>query len=141
MTISRRTFLGRSSVLSLAAVFPLASHARHNAGVSAALDPAPHYLLSRLTSESFAVNLNTTFEIQVSALDAQELELIEVSKKKVSRGSESFDIVFRGPKENPFKQGTYTIHHARMGTFPVFVVPVGNGKNGVFYQAVFSRIG
>jgi len=141
MAISRRTFLGRSSVFSIAALFPLTSNARHNAGLSSGLDDARHGPLSRLTSESFSQNLNTNFEIQVSALNAQALELIEVSKKKVDRGIEFFDVVFRGPKENQFKQGTYTIHHARMGSFPVFVVPIGNGRNGVFYQAVFGRMG
>jgi hypothetical protein len=140
MAISRRTFLGRSSVFSLAAALPLSVQARHNAAVSATLDASRIDLLGRLTSESFSKNLNTSFEIQVSALNTQELELIEVSKKKVHRGTESFDVLFRGIKENQFTQGTYLINHARMGSFPVFVVPVGNGKNGVFYQAVFSRM-
>ena len=140
MAISRRTFLGRSSVFSLAAVFPLSLQARHKAAVSATLDASRIDLLGRLTSESFSKNLNTSFQIQVSALNTQELELIKVSKKKVHRGIESFDVLFRGTKENQFTQGTYLINHARMGSFPVFVVPVGNGKNGVFYQAVFSRM-
>lgn len=139
MAISRRTFLGRSSVLSIAALFPLTSHARHNAGLSSGLGHAQHDLLSRLSSKSFSENLRTTFEIQVSALNTQELELIEVSKQKIHRGSESFDVLFRGKKENQFTQGTYMIHHARMGSFPVFVVPVGDGKN-VLYQAIFSRM-
>src|SRR6185436_14527721 len=50
----------------------------------------------------------------------QELELIEVSKKKVHRGIESFDLLFRGKKENQFTQGTYMINHARMGSFSLF---------------------
>lgn len=140
MAISRRTFLGRSSVFSLAAAFPLSLHARHNAAVSATLDTSRIDLLGRLTSESFSKNLNTSFEIQVSALNIQELELIEVSKQKVHRGTESFDVLFRGKKESQFTQGTYMINHNRMGSFPVFVVPVGNPENGAFYQAVFSRM-
>jgi hypothetical protein len=140
MTISRRKFLGRSSVFSLAALFPLTSHARQSAAVSATLGAAGHDLLSRLTSESFSENLNTTFEIQVSALNAQELELIEVSKKRAGRSTEAFDVFFLGPKKKKFTQGTYMIRHARMGTFPLFVVPVGNGNHGVCYQAVFSRL-
>lgn len=140
MAISRRTFLGRSSVFSLAAVLPLSVHARHNAAVSATLGASRIDLLGRLASESFSKNLNTNFEIQVSALNTQELELIEVSKQKVNRGIESFDVTFRGKKENQFTQGTYMINHTRLGSFPVFVVPVGNAKNAVFYQAVFSRM-
>jgi hypothetical protein len=103
------------------------------------LGHAQHDLLSRLSSKSFSENLKTIFEIQVSALDTQELELIEVSKQEIHRGTESFDVLFRGKKENHFTQGTYMIHHARMGSFPVFVVPVGDGKN-VLYQAIFSRL-
>ena len=140
MAISRRTFLGRSSVFSLAAAFPLSLQARHNAPVSATLDASRLDLLGRLTSDSFSNNLNTSFDIQVSALNTQVLELIEVSKKRVHRGTETFDVLFRGKKENQFTQGTYMINHTRMGSFPVFVVPVGNAKNGVFYQAVFSRL-
>jgi hypothetical protein len=139
MAISRRTFLGRSSVLSIAALFPLTSHARHNAGLSSGLEQAQHDLLSRLSSQSFFENLKTTFEIQVSALNTQELELIEVSKQKTHRVTESFDVLFRGRKENQFTQGTYMLHHARMGSFPVFVVPVGDGKNAL-YQAIFTRM-
>lgn len=139
MTISRRMFLGRSSVVGLAALFPLSAHGR-NAGASTSLDAGGKELLIRLSRESFSENLNSTFRIQVSALNIQELELIEVSKKRTSDRSEAFDVVFRGPTETPFKQGTYMIHHARMGDFPVFVVPVGNGKNGIFYQAVYNRL-
>ena len=140
MAISRRMFLGRSSVFSLAAVLPLSAHAGHNSAVSATFDASRLDLLGRLTSESFSRNLNTSFEIQVWALNTQELELIEVSKKKVHRGIESFDLLFRGKKESQFTQGTYMINHTIMGSFPVFVVPVGNAKNGAFYQAVFSRM-
>ena len=139
MTISRRMFLGRSSVVGLAALFPLSAHAGRNAG-SSTLDAGGKELLIRLSRESFSENLNSTFRIQVSALNIQELELIEVSKKRTSDMSEAFDVVFRGPTEAPFKQDTYMIHHARMGNFPLFVVPIANGKKGIFYQAVFNRL-
>src|SRR5258708_1739722 len=115
MTISRRMFLGRSSVVGLAALFPLGAHAGRNAGASATLDAGGRELLICLSRESFSENLNSTFRIQVSALNIQELELIEVSKKRTSDRSEAFDVVFRGPTETPFKQDTYMIHHARMG--------------------------
>src|SRR6185436_6409472 len=113
MAISRRTVLGRSSVFSLAAVLHLSAHAGHNSAVSATLDASRLDLLGRLTSESFSRNLNTTFEIQVSALNTQELELIEVSKKRVYRGTESFAVLFRGKEENQFTQETYMITHSR----------------------------
>lgn len=100
MTISRRKFLRRSSVMSVAALFPLTAsgHARESGGLTAFCN-GQHELLRRLTSGAFAQNLNTTFQIHVSALNVQELELINVSKTKVSGAVESFDVVFLGRKE------------------------------------------
>jgi hypothetical protein len=124
--------------VSVAVLFPLTANAkaRESAGSTASFNE----LLHRLTSGAFAESLNTTFQIHVSALNVQELELIKVSKTKVSGMAESFDVVFLGRKDKPFEQGAYLIEHSRMGSFPVFVVPVGNSPKGVRYQAVFSRL-
>lgn len=137
MTISRRKFLGRSSVLSVAALLPLTVRARANAGSSSLADGLE--LLGRLTRESFAENVNTTFELQVSAMNVQQLELKSVSRKTRSKHHETFDLVFAG-KEKPFGQGTYLVEHSRLGSFPLFVVPIGSGKVGALYQAVFMRL-
>jgi len=137
MTISRRKFLGRSSVLSVAALLPLTVRARANAGSSSLANGLE--LLGRLTRESFAENLNTTFEVQVSAMNIQQLELISVSKKTRSKHYEMFDLVFAG-KGNQFGQGTYLVEHRVLGSFPMFVVPIGSGKAGASYQAVFTRL-
>jgi len=95
--------------------------------------------VGRLTNKSFAPHLNQTFQVHVSAMELQELKLIRVSRPTKQRHCESFDVLFAG-SDKPFGEGTYTIQHKTLGSFPVFLVPVGNGKKGQVYQAVFTRL-
>ncbi|HSB09847.1 MAG TPA: hypothetical protein VLM38_10215 [Blastocatellia bacterium] len=138
MKISRRKFLGRGSLVSVAALFTINVRARANSGSSTAVASGLDRL-RHLTNESFAANLNTTFEVHVSALNTQQLELISVSARTRSGQYETFDLFFAG-KDTPFSQGTYLIQNRMLGSFPLFVVPMGGGENGTLYQAVFARL-
>ena len=134
MTISRRKFLGRSSVLGVAALVPMTVRAVAPSSLAGGIDH-----LSRLTRDSFTANLNSTFEIQISALNSQQLVLTDVVSGAPSRECEPFVITLAGDGE-PFKQGTYTMSHHRLGSFPLFLVPAGTSNKTVKYQAVFARL-
>jgi uncharacterized protein DUF6916 len=138
MNISRRKFLGRGSALSVAAMVPLVVRAAVSED-STPLSGNGLTILGTLTSKSFERLLNQTFKVQLSAMEHQELELIRVSRTTKQRHCESFDILFAG-MDKPFIEGTYTIQHETLGSFPLFLVPVGPAQNGPVYQAVFTRL-
>jgi len=97
-------------------------------------------VLERLTRETFARCLNTQFQIQDDAAHALALELIEVSETRAHAHNEAFSIVFRGPRETFLPQNTYRLHHDEIGTFDLFIVPIGQDQRGFYYQAVFNRL-
>lgn len=42
-------------------------------------------------------------------------------------------------KSNNLGQGTFELEHEKLGTFPLFLVPIGPDHQGFRYQAVFNR--
>jgi hypothetical protein len=55
---------------------------------------------------------------------------------------ERFSLIFRGPKDKPLKQDSYTMKHHNLGTLLIFLVPMGSDKKGtgLRYEAVVSRL-
>src|ERR1700742_2333613 len=137
MNISRRKFIRRSSVLSVAALLPVTAASAAVAGsLSKTVGKTANERLSSLTRNSFAQHLDTTFEVHVSALDIQSLQLVKVSERQRYKEGEGFELLFLGQKAQQFPQGTYMIQHGEMGSLPVFLVPL-NHETHAYYQAVF----
>ena len=51
-----------------------------------------------------------------------------------------FSLLFQGPHDRLLPQGTYQFDHDQIGSFPLFIVPVGAAKSGLQYEAVFNRL-
>ena len=51
-----------------------------------------------------------------------------------------FSALFAGPKSVPLPQQTYRLQHATLGTFSVFLVPVGRPGKELSYEATFNRL-
>src|SRR5262245_12150641 len=51
-----------------------------------------------------------------------------------------FSAIFGGPARLALRQQTYTLRHATLGTFSVFLVPVGRPGKERSYEATFNRI-
>ena len=49
-----------------------------------------------------------------------------------------FSIVFRGPLEPVLPQRIYRFEHDVLGSFELFIVPIGPDEAGMQYQAVFA---
>jgi hypothetical protein len=90
-----------------------------------------------LRKAAFAPCLNDPFLICMRETETVELRLVEISDASTAR-MESFSLVFRGPLEKPFAQGTYSAEHAGLGIFPLFLVPVSRAADGMRYEAVFN---
>jgi hypothetical protein len=109
----------------------------------------PKAMLDKLRSDDFQPYLNQKFVITDAGLEPIEIELIEVSDYSYSRQQDTtkrkpFSVVFRGPKQDNegrlsyLPQRIYRIEHEQMGTFDIFIVPIGPDDVGMRYEAVFS---
>lgn len=93
----------------------------------------------RLSREAFEQNLNTGFVLRDPEGARATLDLVEVRNGSATPGYEVFTLLFRGDLSLIHPQRTYSLEHASMGAFDLFLVPVGRDQNGVMYEAVFNR--
>lgn len=69
-----------------------------------------------------------------------EIRLERVSDKAVSAQQEQFSLMFHGPPEMFIPQGMYSLKNNTLGTFDLFLVPIGKDENGFSYEAVFNLL-
>ena len=99
-----------------------------------------------LTEEEFSQHVNTKFRLNVDTTQPVELELVEVktydNKDKPGErgGMERFSVFFRGPLDAFLQQATYSLSHEKMGSFDIFLVPLGREEKGYSYEAVFNYL-
>ena len=93
-----------------------------------------------LTHEAFNQQAGTRFQVQVDESTNVELELVEVSELKIYPRQEEFSVVFRGPADAFLDQGGRLFTHDQMGQFELFIVPIRQDAQGIYYEAVFNRI-
>jgi hypothetical protein len=97
-------------------------------------------MLADFTLETFAGRLGETFRVG-EGVDALDLELVEVTvgiARPHAGGRVPFSLVFRGPLEPVLPQRMYRFEHAELGTFELFIVPLGPDEDGMRYEAVFG---
>lgn len=98
-------------------------------------------------TNEFSPYLGDQFEIISPEGDFQEVTLKEVADRSssVNTGNarvqqECFSLLFQGDIEKPLVQSTYSFRHREMGTFALFIVPVGSDNSGMKYEAVINRL-
>lgn len=97
--------------------------------------------IESLTQAKFAEFINTQFSVRGGEAEEVELELVEVSELKVRQPQqEEFSIVFRGPKEKLMSQSIRLLSHEQFGQFELFLVPIRQDANGIYYEAIFNRL-
>ncbi len=136
----RRDFL--SSIAASAAVMSMSPQSI----LAASFRRGRSVTLNELSLTHFQDSLNTKFRLHLEDSSFCELDLVEVKEQEVkcgfSQGSEvyeCFSLLFQGSNEPVLEQNTYTIDHADLGTFILFLVPVISINGGVQYEAVFTR--
>ena len=97
-------------------------------------------MMDYLQHDAFTQHLNTTFQIHTGETETIDAELTEVSERVHSPRQERFSIVFRVANDSPLGQGMRRLEHDQMGTFDLFLVPIGQDDRGTYYEAVFNRI-
>lgn len=71
--------------------------------------------------------------------DPVDLVLAECSEAAARAGTKQFSLTLVAPGGESLREGTYTVDHARTGTFRMFVVPTGRDAKGrTAYRADFN---
>ena len=138
MSISRRLFIKTASAFSLALGTITKSSLAVLAQGSGATDPLAYY-----TQQTFTQYLNSIFRLHgFTTVDVTLKKVQDVLPAKVARtaGHESFNLHFVGGSVQ-LPQNTYTVEHAALGIFILFLVPDGADENGAqHYVAAINRL-
>lgn len=94
-----------------------------------------HGLLSPLTGD------RVTMTGSAGAFAAYMAEVTEVSAYRAADGTTGTAFSVLIESEEQLGEGTYQFDHAGIGTFPMFVAPIGLPAPGAYtYEAVFNRL-
>lgn len=93
-----------------------------------------------LTLEHFAGCLNEVFHVSFSdgEIDFTLVEATPLAMTMPGAARAPFSLVFRNPSIIVFPQMIYRMRHERAGAFEIFLVPIGQDRDGSLYQAVFN---
>jgi hypothetical protein len=91
-----------------------------------------------LNSKTFSAHLHSSFRVPRAGAGPARLELVEVVESNLSPALDQYSVFFLGPAT--LGQGTHNLEHDQMGSFDLFLVPVGAEGDRVRYEAAFSRI-
>jgi hypothetical protein len=87
--------------------------------------------LDTLTASDFEELRGQLFRIA----DGFVAELVEVTEiPGESGGRAPFSLVFEGGPSQPLPQAVYPVHHERLGSMEIFLVPIASNR----YEAVFA---
>jgi hypothetical protein len=142
MSDSRRRFLKVGMLAALFAAAPLknvSSHWKYRDAILDAEAPEDDDPLANYTKATFVSYLNSVFELQTTS-GSVAVTLLQVEDMEAPPNGECFSLLFRGGSE-ALPQNTYTVEHAALGTFQLFLVPTGADSNGAQgYLATINRV-
>lgn len=143
--IARRSFLRRATLMmSLPAAAATGAVA---ASVGPRSQPGPVRVgrprLDTLTRDDFAGRLGRTVRVRRRSGPALPMRLVEaqdLTRPGDDRpGSRApFALTLEGGRSERLAQETYRVEFGGLGTFDVFLVPVGSSRRVVRYEAVFG---
>jgi len=98
------------------------------------------------TLASFAPLLGDRFQLVLNGPDVIDLTLVEADggragsdeQADAGAGRSPFSVVFRGPLEPVLPQRIYGFRNETLGSFELFIVPIGPDDDGMRYEAVFG---
>jgi hypothetical protein len=144
MSSSRRKFLKAGMLAALFAAVPLKNVLSQSSidkdGNPSDQSPAvPYDPLANYTKATFISYLNSVFQLR-TVKGVVAVTLLKVDDLPAAKGGECFSLLFRGGS-SALRQNTYTVDHASLGTFQLFLVPVGTDNNGAQgYLATINRL-
>ena len=99
-------------------------------------------MLESFTIETFAPLVGGVFVMHLDPATDVTLELVDALSARagppLAEMRSPFSLVFRGPHEPVAVQRIYRLDHPTLGSFELFIVPVGPDDRGMRYEAVFT---
>jgi hypothetical protein len=99
-------------------------------------------MVEDFTISTFSELVGAPFRLYPDDGSALDLELVSVTPTPAHPGDAHrrtpFSVVFRGPQEPVLPQRIYRLEHENLGTFELFIVPIGPDESGMQYEAVFG---
>lgn len=97
-------------------------------------------MLESFTAETFAELVGDEFRLQLETDQIFELRLAAAVPVGLAPtgGRAPFSLLFRGPSGPILPQQTYSVEHATLGRFDLFLVPLVPDDHGARYEAVFT---
>jgi hypothetical protein len=149
MAISRRKFAQTAGVTIVGiGLAGAAGKVFSRSSISGDLFPLPAESFAgpvmSFNSDAFLPYLGTIFQPSQNGIRKTSLQLTEVfihqyiKKQPLRNNGDSFSLLFRSVGRNALPQKTYTFEHASLGTFSLFVAPVGRGPK--VYEAVIVHL-
>jgi hypothetical protein len=148
MLISRRTFMRAGTLAALFAGVPLTTVNVLGQRIHPSPDESPvdqaaqqNDQLANYTKATFVSYIDSVFVFRAPGVRKDiEVTLMQVSDMTAAPAGECFSLLFRGGGP-ALQQNTYTVEHPALGTFKLFLVPVGTDDNGAQgYLATINRL-
>lgn len=103
-------------------------------------------MLETFTVATFSPHVGGTFRVPYDSSSAVELTLAlaeefgteSAREWREASGRAPFTLTFVGPTGIFLPQGIYRVEHDELGTFEIFLVPLGPGEGGLLYEAIFT---
>ena len=99
-------------------------------------------MLDKLQSSNFRPHLNQSFRIQLTDSEPIDLTLMSVTELGQANKPETrrpFSLIFLGPVSQRFLgQSIYRLQHEQMGSFDLFIVPIGPEAGRMRYEAILT---
>jgi len=143
MSTSRRKFLKAGVLTAVFAAVPL-KNALGQSWKDRDGNPIPpdnlSDPLSNYTKATFTQYLNSVFQLR-TGFSVVAVTLLKIDDLPAAKGGECFSLLFRGGGGPALRQNTYSVDHPALGTFLLFLVPVGADSNGAQgYLATINRL-
>ena len=88
----------------------------------------------------FIEYVNTQFDMVDAPSQTVDLTLTNVVEHAKTEHQEVFSLFFHGPADRFVPQGIHTLKHSHLGELELFLVPVGQNKDGFQYEAAFNNL-
>ena len=105
--------------------------------------------MEELTFPMFTNLTDPTFQVWWGDTRLEDFKLVEAKPLPVPAGKpvpvpdatlKRFVLCFESNAQRILAQTIFKFTHPEVGIFELFIVPVGRGKEGVQYEAIFNRI-
>ncbi|MEQ1605019.1 MAG: hypothetical protein ABL999_09130 [Pyrinomonadaceae bacterium] len=88
--------------------------------------------------EEFSGQVNSIFAAPGDDGNDVEFQLVETNDLFSDERFHSFSLLFRAPLTTRSEQGIFTLKNATLGTLDLFLVPVKQTDEGLFFEASFN---